>query len=193
MIAPPLILASTSPRRAALLKQWGIHFHSVTPDVSEPPASQAASPIEYCIENARLKALTLKDKYPEKYILGADTIVLYEDRILGKPGNAESAYRILHMLSGREHVVVTGTCMVVPNSGTILNHEITRVTFRLLTDREITAYVDSGEPFDKAGAYGIQEKGALFVKSISGCYFNVVGLPVRPIVQCLPTEFFVWN
>jgi len=178
----PLILASASPRRAELLRQVGIAFEVRVSDAPEDAGLPGAGPAEVAEAHARQKALAVAARAPGRLVLGADTVVVLDGRVLGKPESAGEAREMLHALSGREHEVITGVAIAL-GAGTrprllALEHVSTRVRFRDLSDEQIETYVASGEPMDKAGAYGIQGRGALLVDEIEGCYFNVVGLPL---------------
>lgn len=173
---PPLVLASGSPRRRALLAELGWRFECVSPDVDESPLS-GESPEALCERLARAKAESLQDTRAGAMVLAADTIVVVDGRILGKPADPEEGRRMLALLQGREHEVMTGVAL--RSSGrTVSAVERTRVRFRPLTAAEIAAYVATGEGADKAGSYAIQGGGSLLVSSIEGDYFNVVGLPL---------------
>jgi septum formation protein len=173
-----LILASESPRRAELLRQVAIPFRIVPPAVSEE-LSGKPSPQEMVALLALRKARAVSDQLPEGYVLGADTVVLHDETVLGKPVDPEDAVRMLRLLSGGRHSVLTGLALVNAATGYLLERlSLTQVWIKTLAEDEIKAYVATGEPFDKAGAYGIQGKGALLVEKIEGCYFNVVGLPL---------------
>jgi septum formation protein len=173
-----LILASESPRRAELLRQVAIPFRIVPPAVSEE-LSGKPSPQEMVALLALRKARAVSDQLPEGYVLGADTVVLHDETVLGKPVDPEDAVRMLRLLSGSRHSVLTGLALVNAATGYLLERlSLTQVWIKTLAEDEIKAYVATGEPFDKAGAYGIQGKGALLVEKIEGCYFNVVGLPL---------------
>lgn len=170
-----LILASNSPRRADILTQGGFTFTKRTADTDESlPAG--IPPAEAVERLAALKGQAVEWRAGE-VILSADTVVVYDGQILGKPKDEADACRMLRMLSGNTHSVFTGV-YITSGEKTFVFHEETAVTFFPLTDAEITAYVQSGEPMDKAGAYGIQGRGALFVERIHGDYLNVVGLPL---------------
>ena len=178
MFMQQIILASASPRRAFLLKQIGLDFQ-VIPSCVEEIADSHLEPQELVLKLAKRKAQAVSREYPQAIVLGADTIVCCEGRVLGKPRNKEEAAEMLSFLSGRVHEVVSGVVLqrLLPES--VRGEAVTtRVKFRNLTDEEIMGYIASGEPFDKAGAYGIQGLGALLVEKIDGCYFNVVGLPL---------------
>ncbi len=174
-----LILASASPRRQKILEDLGIPFEIKISNVPEE-LNLALPPYELVETLARLKAANVAKEMKEGLIIGADTIVVLDEKILGKPTSEADAKKMLRSLSGREHLVFSGLAIVDGKSGKQqLAHEITRVYFKQLTEAEIESYISSGESFDKAGAYGIQGKGGLFVERIDGCYFNVVGLPIH--------------
>ena len=171
-----IVLASASPRRRELLSHFAVPF-TVDPAAGpeEPPAG--AGPEETVRTLAAAKAAEVAARNPDSVVIGADTVVELDGAILGKPADRDDAFRMLRALSGREHRVYTGVAVVCGGrlqSGA----EMTRVFFRDLTDREILAYIDSGEPMDKAGAYGYQGLASLFVERIDGDFFNVVGLPL---------------
>jgi nucleoside triphosphate pyrophosphatase len=174
----PIILASNSPRRRELLRQIGVVFTSDPADVDERILpGEGAEP--YAVRVALDKARVAAGRAGNGIVIAADTIVVLGDTILGKPADARDAERMLGMLSGRMHRVISGLAVVDAKTGRArTGAAITTVWFRDLTPADIRSYVLSGEPIDKAGAYGIQEKGALLVEKIEGCYFNVVGLPL---------------
>lgn len=181
----PIILASASPRRADLLRQAGIDFIAMPADVDERCLPNE-EPDNHVIRLATEKARVVADKFEHGLVIGADTVVVVDGRILGKPVDRAEAVSMLRLLSGRGHRVMTGLALANAGSREVLCHvEITDVFFRELGDREIDAYVNSGEPMDKAGAYGIQEKGVFFVRRVEGCYNNVVGLPLFALGQML--------
>lgn len=177
----PIILASKSPRRKELLSLITENFviKSAEVDESLPDGIQPDKAVEYLSE---IKAEPFKNE--EDIIIGADTVVSIDDVILGKPKDRSDAFKMLKMLSGKYHSVFTGVTIITPDSTKTFSVE-TRVKFFDLTDREINDYLDTGEPFDKAGAYGIQGKGSLLVEKIDGDYFNVVGLPVSTLNKYL--------
>jgi septum formation protein len=183
-----LILASASPRRREILAGAGFQFDVLPSTIDEAPLAGEA-PEDYARRVARDKALDVAAKvHRESIVLGADTIVLSDGEILGKPRDPADAWRMLRMLSGVTHCVITGVCLVHPPAEVVaLTHETTAVTFRRLNDAEIAQYVASGEPLDKAGAYGIQGLASKFVTRIEGCYFNVVGLPIARVYELLLT------
>ncbi|MBR1832110.1 MAG: septum formation inhibitor Maf [Ruminiclostridium sp.] len=171
-----IILASQSPRRKELFSLITADF-KIIPAVGEERADRSLPPSEYVVELAKHKALEVAEKYPEEVVIGADTVVVINGEILGKPKDEADAKRMLRLLSGTEHSVYTGMCLSCGNMNRNFCEE-TKVRFFTLSDREIEEYTASGEPFDKAGAYGIQGTGALLVSGITGDYYNVMGLPV---------------
>lgn len=177
-----LILASTSPRRADLLQSAGLAFTVVRPDADEKQ-HPGETPVEYAVRTAREKAESVP-ALSGTVILGADTVVAAEGRILGKPADAGDAKAMLRLLSGKMHEVITGVCLRSAGK-TVCFHTATAVLFRDLPEAEISAYVASGEPFDKAGAYAIQNGAAGMVRRIDGSYSNVVGLPLCETIEAL--------
>ena len=177
LIEPPLILASASPRRRELLAQAGYRF---TVEASSVPESRqpGENAIRFATRLAREKAEHVSARHDESVlVLGADTIVVCDDEIMGKPADAADAERMLRRLAGRTHRVVTGVA-VVWRTGAEVAAEITQVTMHTISPEEVSAYVASGEPMDKAGAYAIQGYAGRWIPRIHGCYFNVVGLPL---------------
>ena len=173
-----IILASQSPRRYELLKMIGLNF-KVRPSHAEEVNKNNLPPIEYTLNNARLKGDSIAKLSPESIVISADTIVVYKDEILEKPKDETHARETMQKLNGKTHEVVTGFGLsLMAKEKFVFNHETTKVTFRNLTQNEIRAYVNTGEPFDKAGGYGAQGAGSLLIKRIDGCFFNVVGLPL---------------
>ncbi|MEN6462035.1 MAG: Maf family protein [Syntrophomonas sp.] len=180
-----IILASGSPRRNELLARLGLTF-SVVPAQIEEDISSSQLPQELTQEIAFQKARYVSKRIKKGLIIGADTIVVLEDHLLGKPVNEEDAFNKLSLLNGKRHEVVTGLCVIDAASGDVqMEAEITRVYFRKITDTEIRGYIASGECMDKAGAYAIQGRGAIFVDRIEGCYYNVVGLPLTRLYLML--------
>lgn len=177
----PLILASASPRRKELLNMLQLSFQIASSDVDET-YDAALSPEKIVQELALRKAKSVAKQHENATVIGADTIVVYENNILGKPKNAQEAVDMLTKLSGNTHAVYTGVA-IVQASKTSLFYEKTDVTFWKLTEEEIDTYVQTGEPFDKAGAYGIQQLGATLVKKIHGDYYTVVGLPIAKTIR----------
>ena len=179
-----IILASGSPRRRELMGLFTGFETVVCPAHGEERQHPELTPEGLVCELSRAKATELAGKYPEDTVLGADTVVVCGGEVLGKPKNEADAARMLRLLSGREHEVLTGVTLV--SGDTVMSVcETTRVYFRSLTDGEIAAYVATGEPMDKAGAYGIQGLAALFIGRIEGDYYNVMGLPVCRVGEML--------
>lgn len=181
---PKIILASASPRRAELLYQIGVKFELVPSQIEERPHPDEAPP-DYITRIARAKVIAVARQQESGLIIGADTVVVLDGRLLGKPVDNHEAKNMLKQLSGRWHAVMTGVALYdVESRHEVADYEKTLVKFAQLTDREIDWYVHTGEPKDKAGAYGIQGLGGLFVDEIAGNYYNVVGLPI-PLVYRL--------
>jgi septum formation protein len=180
-----LILASASPRRQALLRSAGISFEVIPSEVDEE-MEEGEAPDEHVIRLARLKAVKVGKKHKTRWVLAADTVVVVDGRILGKPRDRREAEEMLEMLSAREHRVVTGYCLLQMSSGkSRQGRVVSRVRFKDLSLDEIRWYLDSGEPFGKAGAYAIQGKAAFMVQEVRGSYTNVVGLPLCEVVEAL--------
>lgn len=175
-----LVLASQSPRRSELLAVAGFRF-SVRVKPVEELRRTGESPVDYARRLARAKAEAVWERADE-IVLGADTIVVIDDYVLEKPAGANDARAMLQLLSGREHSVITGICLVHEH-GVVVDHSATQVRFVPLTDSEIAEYVASGEPIDKAGAYAIQGLASKYVESVHGCYFNVMGLPLSLVYR----------
>ena len=187
-IGPKLILASQSPRRRNLLEQAGIDF-SVIPSSFDENSVKLSSPDVYVRQLAECKARDISGQNPDSWVIGADTIVLIDDTILGKPGSWAEARTMLKSLSGKTHRVLTGYCICSHRTGRLFSDAVkTDVRFKKLTKGEIDWYINSGEPFDKAGAYAIQGIGSFLVKRINGSYTNVVGLPVCEVLDFLIKE-----
>jgi len=185
---PVLILASKSPRRRYLLTQAGLSF-SVIPSSIDETSVPISSPETYVKALSEAKAENVSIKYPEKWVIGADTIVLKDDTILGKPDSKAQARAMLKQLSGQTHQVLTGYAIFCKSKNRKYSETVeTQVLFKSLTDKEIEWYINTKEPFDKAGAYAIQGLGTFLVKSINGSYTNVVGLPVCEVVEFLIKE-----
>ncbi|MCU1286162.1 MAG: maf protein [Acidobacteriales bacterium] len=180
------VLASSSPRRRELLRNAGIDFEVQTADVPEVHIP-GESPLDFATRLAIAKAEAVAQRRPEDFVLGADTIVIVEGEILGKPADADDAARMLRLLSGKCHEVTTAVCLISPNPATGRNtaSETTRVHMAALTDADIAAYIATKEPMDKAGAYGIQGIASRWINRIEGDYFNVVGLPVALVYGML--------
>ncbi len=187
MVEKVIILASGSPRRSQLLKEAGFDFTVKVPKVKEV-VPEELSPKEFAIHNAKLKAMSIEEIANNEVVIGADTVVSFYNKILGKPGSREDAYAMLRMLSGKKHEVITGVCLAA-HQKTHSFSVSTNVYFGVLTDEAIYRYIDNYKPFDKAGGYGIQEWiGLTAIQRIEGCYFNVVGLPVNRLCEEL-TKF----
>lgn len=178
-----LVLASASPRRRELLQTAGLSF-TVHVSQAQEYIEPGTAPTDAVMQLARQKATAVCAECPDDLVLGADTVVVCDGLILGKPADRADAVRMLRLLSGRTHCVYTGVCLI-QNGQAETFCEKTEVTFYPLTDDEIFAYIDTGEPMDKAGAYGIQGRGCTLVQSICGDYFNVVGLPVAAVCRKL--------
>lgn len=184
----PLVLASASPRRRELLSRLGLRFEVAPSDADETwPSGRPPGPAVE--ELAARKAEAVAVAHPGALVLGADTVVVLDGEVLGKPPTPEAARRALRRLSGREHTVYTGIALV-HGGRTVTAHEATAVRFGPLAEGEIAAYVATGSPMDKAGAYGIQDDaGSLFVEGVTGDYFNVVGLPLHRLYRTLKAEY----
>ncbi|HDH98360.1 MAG: septum formation protein Maf [Deltaproteobacteria bacterium] len=179
-----LILASASPRRKRLLAQVGIPFQSVTSKANEEGVSGDPAQISRVL--AEKKAFHVCSETGHSWILGADTIVTIDNRILGKPEDSEKAREMLLLLGGKEHRVITGFCILDPSAMVAHSESVTTlVRFKPLSVKEIEAYVRTGEPFGKAGAYAIQGMGSFMVEAITGSYTNVVGLPLCAVIKAL--------
>jgi nucleoside triphosphate pyrophosphatase len=185
--APPLLLASTSPQRRAILEQLGIPFEVVAPRYREDDPS-GLSPVELARVHAVGKAHSVSAGAGDRPVLGVDTAVVLAGRVFGKPAGAEEAAEMLEALGGKTHEVVSGLCLVTPGWEEV-GHDVTRVTFRPLTPRDVAGYVDSQEWEGRAGAYAIQGLGAALVERIEGDYLNVVGLPAALLVHLLAERF----
>lgn len=180
-----LILASASPRRAEILRTVGWPFEALPADIDESRIA-GEDAVTYVERVARAKAEAVR--VPGSTILGADTVVVIENEILGKPRDDEDASRMLRLLRDRWHQVLTGVALVNGEAGSAkVAHEVTEVRFATMSEDEIVWYVATGEPKDKAGAYAIQGQGARFIKEIRGDYFNIVGLPVRLLYELVGT------
>lgn len=184
------ILASASPRRREILNEAGV-MHTVKPSDADENISIALPPEKYVMELALLKgAAVAKDAQKNDIIISADTIVVSDGEIMGKPRDFDDALKMLTKLSGKWHSVLTGYCVIKGSDGEAsVKYEETRVKFREITEKEAMHYIRSGECMDKAGAYGIQGKGRLLVERIDGDYFNVVGLPICALAKMLKDDF----
>jgi nucleoside triphosphate pyrophosphatase len=186
--AAPLLLASRSPQRRAILEQLGIPFDVIEPRYEEVPPPELADATQIVREYAQGKARSVADEADGRPVLGIDTEVVLQGLIFGKPADATEAEHMLEELSGKTHVVMSGLCLITPGWEEI-EHEGTRVTFRELTPRDLAAYVETREWEGRAGAYAIQGRGAALVRSIEGDYLNVVGLPASCLVRLLAERF----
>ena len=180
------ILASKSPRRIEILNKANFNFKVIPSNVNEKLVSTNTSPKVYCMQLAKLKSLDISKKYQDQTVIGADTIVFIKDKILNKPKNISDSKRMLKLLSNNTHQVLTGVSL----QNKLLNidftfFDITKVTFYPLDKLEIDNYIREYKPLDKAGSYGIQDGSALFVKSISGSYDNIMGFPISKFYQSL--------
>jgi septum formation protein len=185
--APPLLLASRSPQRRAILEQLQIPFDVVEPRYEEESPEQGDA-VELVRRHAREKAVSVAADAGDRPVLGVDTEVVLGGRIFGKPADATEAEAMLEELGGKTHVVVSGLCLVTPG-WEVVDHEATRVAFRALTPRDLGGYVASGEWEGRAGAYAIQGRGAGLVRRIEGDYLNVVGLPAALLIRLLAARF----
>lgn len=184
-----LVLASASPRRKEILQNLGLSFEVITSDAEEKQEN-GIPPYMMVQQLAMIKGTDVALRVKDALVVSADTIVYLDGKVLGKPGTVEKAREMLKMLSGNEHEVYTGICITDSGGGkSVSDYEVTKVKFRTLTDEEIEKYILTGEPMDKAGAYGIQGKGCLLVEKINGDYLNVVGLPAAKLARVLKEEF----
>ena len=184
MLKDKIILASKSPRRAEILRAVGWAFETRAANIDET-RHESEDAISYVKRLAQEKAATIARHVPDGVVLGADTVVVIAGEILGQPRDDEDARRMLTLLSGKWHEVLTGVALVRSESQSLVDHENTRGRFCELSREEIDWYVSTGEPRDKAGAYAIQGQGAIFIEGIEGDYFNIVGLPVRLVYEML--------
>ena len=180
------VLASQSPRRRELLSMLGLRFEIMTADIDE--TMDLSIGVEDAVAQVcRRKAEAVGAKCPGKLIVAADTIVVVDGKVLGKPHSEDEAFSMLKSLSGRSHTVMTAFCLY--RDGAVKTHvEKTDLRFKPLSDAEIRGYIATGSPMDKAGAYGIQDGAAVFVESLQGDYYNVVGLPLCALVRCLRSQ-----
>ncbi|MGG5342265.1 Maf family protein [Enterococcus sp. AZ192] len=179
-----VILASQSPRRRELLGRIVSDFEIVPADINEEVKSYF-TPMDYVLEMAKQKAKHIAKKYPNDLVIGCDTIVTIDNEILGKPTSREDGFRMLKQLSGRTHKVYTSVVLMKDDQESSATVPAT-VEFYELSDEEINRYLDTDEYKDKAGAYGIQEQGALFIKNIQGDYYSIMGLPIATLYRMLP-------
>ncbi len=180
-----LVLASSSPRREELLNQLDLDFTIVPSKINEKQFT-SLSPVKRVVALARAKAEEVAELVEDTIIIAADTVVVHNNKLLGKPVDRENAREMLEELQGEKHTVLTGLAVLsTENDVSSLKHDQTEVYMRSLNEKEITAYVDTGEPMDKAGSYGIQGLGGIFIEKINGSYFNVVGLPIHKLAVML--------
>ena len=188
---PPLVLASASPRRAEILRAVGWQFEKITADIDETPL-EIETPESYVERLARTKAKAVAGKIKTGLVLGADTTVVVDGEIIGKPIDLADARKMLEKLSGKWHEVLTGVALFEKNGEKLVyrdGHERTRVKFASLSKSEIEYLVAHGAPLDKAGAYAVQAQAALFIERIEGDYWNVVGLPIHLVYQMFTENF----
>ncbi|MDX6408557.1 MAG: nucleoside triphosphate pyrophosphatase [Gaiellaceae bacterium] len=185
--SPPLLLASTSPQRKAILEQLHIPFDVIAPKYEEM-TPEDVDPLQVVREHARGKARSVAEMADDRPVVGVDTAVVLDGRIYGKPASAGDAEQMLEELSGKTHVVVSGLCLLTPGWEDV-EHETTNVAFRELTPRELGIYVATGEWEGRAGGYAIQGRGAALVRALQGDYLNVVGLPAALLVRLLAERF----
>jgi septum formation protein len=181
-----LILASSSPRRQELLREIGIPFQVHAANINEDQIAGEA-PIDYALRLAREKAQAVAAQYPQSYVLGADTIVVIDGDVLGKPKDHADAARMLRLLSGRAHEVTTAVSLIAQGTLAETRASTTKVYFREIAEAEIQQYVAGGEPMDKAGAYAIQGGASRWTDRIEGEFSNVVGLPLSLVTEMLKT------
>ncbi|MGX6591562.1 Maf family protein [Cetobacterium ceti] len=179
-----MILASKSPRRKEILEKFDFNLKIITKEIEE--VSDRSGVIDKILDISRKKVMTVAMDYKNEFVVGADTVVELDGEILGKPKDKEMAFQMLKKLSGRKHRVITAYWIVnIEKEIQISNYDITDVYFHQLKDDEIEWYINTGEPMDKAGAYGIQDKGSLFVEKIDGDFFTVMGFPIGKFVKDL--------
>ena len=179
-----MILASNSPRRKEILENFGFNLKVITKNIEE--VSDEKDIIKRIEDIARKKVLAVAEVYPNEFVVGADTVVVVDDKILGKPKDKKDIYEMLHSLSGKSHKVITSFSFVnISKNISISDSEVSEVYFKNITDEEISWYIDTKEPFDKAGSYGIQGKGSYFVERIDGDFFAVMGFPIGKFVRTL--------
>ncbi|GAA0090735.1 Maf family protein [Paraclostridium bifermentans] len=184
-----IILASGSPRRKEILENTNLQFSVITSDIDER-IFENEEPIQLVLRLAFEKCMSVAQNNPSDLVIGADTIVVLDNEILGKPKNEEEAFNTLSKLSNREHQVITGMSIVnLENEKKIVDYAISNVKFKKLTDQDIKDYISTKECLDKAGSYGIQGYGALLVEEIKGDYFNIVGLPISKLSDILKINF----
>jgi septum formation protein len=184
-----IILATSSPRRKELFDKFNIDYQAVESKVSEV-LDPRDKPIPYAMAIAYAKAYEVSKQYEDKIVIGADTIVVYKDEILEKPKDEEDAYRMLQLLSGKEHQVISGLAIInLSQNKKVVDYDLTKVKFRDLEPITIRKYIETEEPLDKSGAYGIQGLGGILVESIVGSYYNVIGLPLVKLDELMLKHF----
>ena len=189
MVMVRIVLASGSPRRREIMEKYNIDLIVEKSNVDEN-INRGETPEQVSMTLSLIKALDVSNRFSKDIVIGADTIVVVDGKILGKPKGKEDAYDMLNILSGRIHEVITGVALIKADMNIkIIDYEKTRVKFRKLTDDMIYRYIGTNEPFDKAGAYAIQGVGQILVENIDGCFFNVVGLPLTKIDKLLSKYF----
>lgn len=182
-----MILASNSPRRKEILENFGFSLKVITKNIDE--VSDETEIIKKVEDIANQKVMAVAKDYPNEFVVGADTVVVIDNKILGKPKNEKDIYEMLQLLSGRTHEVITSFSFInISKNISITDSEISKVTFKNISDEEIKWYIDTKEPFDKAGSYGIQGKGSYFVENINGDFFSVMGFPIGKFVRLLATK-----
>lgn len=187
-----MILASASPRRKEILENFGFSFKTVVKNTDE--TSNKESVKEKILEIAEKKTKAVAIDFPNENVIGADTMVVIDNKILGKPHSKEEAFNMLKSLSGKAHEVITAFSFInLSKNISYCDYEITKVYFKNLTDEEINWYINTNEPMDKAGAYGIQGKGSFFVQKIEGDFFSVMGFPLGKFVRFLSSAGFDLN
>jgi len=180
-----IILASTSPRRHELAKAMGLEFE-IVPSNYEEDMGMKLAPSKLVMTLAYGKAVDVAKNYKKGIVIGVDTVVVYKDKLLGKPKTKEKSRAMLKMLSDKSHEVYSGIAIIdCKSKKTVKSFEVTKVYFNKLTDKEINSYIRTGQSLDKAGAYGIQDLSSIFVKRIDGCYFNIMGFPIYKLYQLL--------
>lgn len=187
-----MILASASPRRKEILENFGFSFKTIVKNIDE--ISNKSTAVEKIKDIAEKKAKAVAEDFPNEYVVGADTAVVVDGKILGKPHNRLEAFNMLKSLSGKSHEVITAFSFINLTEKILYSDcEVTKVYFKTLTDDEINWYIDTKEPMDKAGAYGIQGKGAFFVEKIEGDFFSVMGFPLGKFIRFLSSAGFDLN
>ena len=187
-----MILASASPRRKEILENFGFSFRTIVKNIDE--ISNKSTAVEKIKDIAEKKAKAVAEDFPNEHVVGADTAVVVDGKILGKPHNRLEAFNMLKSLSGKSHEVITAFSFINLTEKILYSDcEVTKVYFKTLTDDEINWYIDTKEPMDKAGAYGIQGKGAFFVEKIEGDFFSVMGFPLGKFIRFLSSAGFDLN